>query len=153
MKSDIYKKRAEERKKGVLGYPMYKVYERLGTYVPSLQKGKEIQITATTDAGKSKFWRSMFLVDIYMLWKRGLTPNFQPRFIINLLEDTKTELEDALYSSMVYRFTGKNITATKLNSLGKDELTKEDFTMIDKVEPFVEELLSFCHIFDNTYNG
>ena len=152
-RSDYYKQLAELRNTAPIGYPMYLMYNKLGDYVPSLIKGAQIQITATTDAGKSKFWRSMFLVDIYIAWKRGLTPKFEPRFIINLLEDTRADLEDALFSSLVYRLTGRNITATSLKSLGKYKLTKDDFIAIERVEPYVEQLLSFCYIFDNTYNA
>lgn len=152
-KSEIYKQRAEKRKSGVLGYPVYLIYEKLGKYVPTLQKGKEVQITASTDAGKSKFWRSMFLIDIYLLWKKGKTPNFKPRFIIHLLEDTKSELEDFLYSSLIYRIHRQNITSVKLNSLDGVELTETEFQLVDSVEEYVEELLSFCYIFDNTYNA
>jgi len=153
MKSKIYRERAKQRKSGVIGYPMYMVYEKLGKFVPTLQKGKEVQITASTDAGKSKLWRSMFLIDIYLLWKKGKTPNFKPRFIIHLLEDTKSELEDFLYSSMIYRMKRVNLTTIKLNSLDGVELTEEEFRLIDEVELYVKELLSFCHIFDNTYNA
>lgn len=136
----------------VLGYPMYLHSPKLGKFIPSIPRGKCIHITASTNVGKSMFWRWYFLIAPFLIFKANPDSGFIPKFIIFLLEETYDQLYDNLVSSFIFIKFGKIIDPSKLAGQSEEIITDSELKYVDYVIPVVEELLSYCTIRDNIYN-
>lgn len=150
---EIYKQNQQLRLSGkVIGYPFYLTSPKLGQFIPSIPKGKSIHITSNTNVGKSNFWRVYFLIFPYIIWKQYPDSNFKPRWIIFLLEETYEQLYDALVSAFCFIKHHKIIEPGKLRGLSETIITNEELHLVESIIPIVEDLLSYCHVFDKIYN-
>ncbi len=140
------------RDKKVIGYPFYLSSPKLGQFIPSIPRGKCLHVTASTNVGKSMFWRWYFLISPYLIYKMNPESNFKPKFIIFLLEETYEQLYDNLVSSFIFVKFGKVIAPAKLVGHAEDIISDAEMQYVEQVIPTVEDLLSHCKIVDNVYN-
>ena len=146
---DNQKKRLEGK---VLGYPFYATSPKLGKFIPAIPKGKAIHVTASTNVGKSQFWRWYFLVAPYLLWKLNPDSNFKPRFIIFLLEETYDQLYNSLVCMFVFIKYKVIIDPSKLEGFSEQIISDKELEMVDSIIFNVEEILSLAKVVDNVYN-
>ena len=136
----------------VIGYPFYVTSPKLGQFVPSIPKGKCIHISASTNVGKSMYWRYYFLISPYLVYKINPDANFKPRWIIFLLEETYDQLYDNLVSSFVFIKFNVIIEPSKLRGLAETIISDEELKLVEQVVPAVEDILSMCKVYDHIYN-
>ncbi|MCK9429322.1 MAG: hypothetical protein M0R17_04910 [Candidatus Omnitrophica bacterium] len=150
---DIYRINQKLRQEGkVIGYPFYLTSPKLGQFIPSIPKKKAIHITASTNIGKSQYWRYYFLISPYIIYKTYPDSNFKPRWIIFLLEETYEQLYDNLISMFIFIKHKKIVEPGKLRGLIETIITDEELRLVEQVTPLVEDLLSYCTVRDNIYN-
>jgi hypothetical protein len=148
-----YKISQKLRQEGkVIGYPFYATSANLGQFIPAIPKAKCIHVTANTNVGKSQFMRWYFLVAPYLLYKLNPNSNFKPKFILFLLEESKEQLQDSLFSIFIFVKFKTIIEPAKLNGFSEDIITDEELKLVEAVEPYVTELLLLCNVIDNVYN-
>ncbi|MCP4255035.1 MAG: hypothetical protein GY775_16835 [Candidatus Scalindua sp.] len=148
-----YKEIQALRQRGeVVGYPLYLSSNKLGKLIPSIPKGKCVQVTASTNVGKSQFWRWYFLISPFIIYKSNPEAKFIPRFIIFLLEETYEQLYDTLVANFIFIKFKKIVEPGKLTGLSETIITDEELKLSEQVIPLVEELMSLCAVIDNVYH-
>lgn len=106
------------------GIPYYKIYPRFGEEFPSLEKGNQGMLSASSGIGKTHWWIEMMYFQVFLLYKRmlfnGVDPGFKPLFKIALLENTKREFEYRVLSRIYAYLSGEIISAKRLR--GRDSV-------------------------------
>lgn len=152
---EILKNRQLRKEGKFIGIPLYKIFPKLSTFLPSFPKGAMWLISAATGIGKSKFARFLIRA-IYSIYKdyeaKGKNPGFKPYFIIFLTEESRDELIIGLTSSLIKAKYNYSLSKLQILSMAKDQMSDEEFGYIRGVQPELKELLSFMHINDSIYN-
>jgi len=148
-----YKKAKQDRLEGKYnGAPLFYHFPRLGSYIPTIPKGRQLMFLGGSGVGKSQSWIGMVLLPVYDLIKNY---NYKAKFHIFLLEDEKELFEDRLFCRILYAISGKKveIDPMELNSMRKTPLSSKVEEMLEEVDKIVEDILSYCDIYDSTYHA
>lgn len=146
----FYKQSKENREQGIYnGIPIYKIFPRFGTLIPTFSKGDQMLIVASNGIGKSQFWIGMVLYPTYKLIKKE---GIKVKFIIFLLEDTVEMLIDRLFSMVLFDKYGIKADGLTIKSLRENPIKSDTYNKIEEVSPIVEDILSYCHIEDSISN-
>ena len=147
------KKLREEGK--FIGIPLYKIFPKLSTVLPSLPRGSAWMISAASGVGKSKFAR-FIIKSIYSIYKeyinKGLNPGFKPKFLIFLTEESKLDLKIAMTSALIKDKYNYDLDKLKILSMSLHPLTNLELSYIEGVEKELNELISFMDINDTISN-
>lgn len=81
--------------------------------------------------------------------------NYKAKFHIFLLEDPRELFEDRLFCRVLYLKSGKKLSVDpmELNSMKKNPVSKEVEDLFEEVDKVVEDILSYCTIYDSVYNA
>ena len=148
-----YRKAKQDRIDGKFnGAPLFFSFPRLGELVPVIPKGRQLMFLGGSGSGKSQLWIGLILMPIYNLIKNK---GYKAKFHIFLLEDTKELLEDRLFCRVLYLRSGKKLSVDpmELNSMKKNPVSKEVEDLFEETDKIVEDILSYCTIYDSVYNA
>lgn len=159
---DRYKKNLDLRKDGKYpGIPLFKIYPKLGKYIPSLPREVTMIFFGSTGSGKTQ-WHKRLCLNIAIQHHLG-NINTKPLFILNLLEESIEEYEDSLITMLYYdifrkeilRGEMKKISKLRLNSYTEKTLHDDEFKRIkERVSPTLDILLGkYYRLEDNVYNA
>lgn len=145
-----YKELKQQRLNGKFnGAPLFYSFPLLGSLIPVISKGNQIMTIAGSGVGKSQSWIGLYLLPFYKLAKQV---NYKIKFIIFLLEDPKTLLIDRLFCHVFKTKFDIDIDPLELNSLKKNPLSNEKEAKLEEVNAIVNDILTYCIIYDNIYN-
>lgn len=135
-----------------IGMPIYKIFPRLGKYIPVIPKGIQIAFSAGSGVGKSNSWVGIILYTAYKLKKLEPNSNHKYRFLIVLLEDTVDKFVTMLYSMILYDKYGIIADGLTLNSFRESAMSNDIESKLEDVQNEIDELLKYCEIVDSIAN-
>lgn len=148
----VYEKNRELKAAGkVVGFPVYNKFSRLSSYLPAIPKGKGVMITSYSGVGKTKIWKDLFMWTAIMLGEH--VDNFNPKIILNLLEEEKDEFIDSFLCDYIYRVKRIIIDPLELNSFGPEALAEDKYRLVKECEEAAMTLMNkYVLIEDNVYH-
>lgn len=150
-RKEHYKENKANRLEGKhVGVPLYKYFPKLGVVMPTIPKQTQIMFTAGSGVGKSQAWLGLILYPTYKLIK---AESIKVLFVIHLLEDSIDFLIDRLYSCVAFNEFNVELDSLYLNSMKSDVLSDKDEELLNKIEPIVADILSYCKINDSIFNS
>lgn len=136
-----------------IGFPLYYVYPRLENYLPSIPTGKNIMITSFSGVGKTKLVKGTFIWPAIALGE--IMDDFDPIFILNLLEEEKEEFKDSFLCDYIFRKTNGSVIIDPLEllSFGAKALTEEKYKVVRELEEECFALMDkYIILEDGIYN-
>ncbi len=150
--NELKDKREQKEQGKFFGVPLYESFPRLGEYLPSIPRGCMIMLTANSGVGKTQGWKGIFLKTVIDFIKNHPDAGIKPHFLLFLLEETKNEFIDSLFSMLLYENYKLVIDPLTLNSEYKHLLPKETLELLDKIQDQAEFIMNFITIEDSIYN-
>ncbi len=136
----------------VSGIPLYESFPRLGEYIPSIQKGSLMMITANSGVGKTQAWKGIFLKSVFDYLTNHPDTNIKPQFILFLLEESQDEFIDSLFSMLLYKRYKIEYSPLQLSSEHKKELPEDIIQKLESIQEEAENIMSYIIIVDSIYN-
>lgn len=125
-------------------------FPRLAKKFPGFEKGKMIEITASSGIGKTKFTKFFCITSIYNFIKNN--PSYKVKLWYFALEETEDEFWLSFISTMLYEKFNIELSTAELKSLGDYTLTDDVLEKIKECELFVNELAQFVEVIDYIHN-
>ncbi len=125
-------------------------FPRLAEKFPGFEKGKLIELTASSGIGKTKFTKFFCITSIYTFIKQN--PDTKVKLWYFALEETSEEFWLSFVSTMLYEKFGIELSTAQLKSLGKFTISEEHLQKVRECEKFVTELAEFVEVIDYTHN-
>jgi hypothetical protein len=149
----VYEKNRELKAAGkVVGFPLYEKFSKLENYLPSIPKGKGGMITSFSGVGKTKLWKDMFMWQLIILGETQ--DNFNPKIVINLLEEEREEFEDSFLCDYIFRKTGVVIDPLELNSFTSSPLEEKKYKLVQELEEASRILMNkYVLVEDGVYHA
>lgn len=134
------------------GIPIFHKYTRFGDYMPALIKGVMYLVTAHSGVGKTQFWKDFFLFLPIQIMKAYPKYGIKLKFIIFLLEESKTEFIDNVISGLLWREKKIAVDPLELKSMKKTPVSREILNAIREIQPLIDEVLDMCELHEDIYN-
>jgi len=149
---ELKNKREQKEQGKFFGVPLYESFPRLGEYLPSIPRGCMIMLTANSGVGKTQAWKGIFLKTVIDFVKNHPNSGVKPHFLLFLLEETRNEFIDSLFSMLLYENYEIVVDSLTLNSEYKYLLSPDIIEKLEALQIQAEYIMSFITIEDSIYN-
>jgi len=134
-----------------IGIPYFEIYKRFGEDFPTIEKGHQGMLTASSGVGKTHWWIEMLLFRLWIFVDKqrrdGKELGFIPVFKIALLENTKKEFEYRVLSRILAHLTNRVFPAKQLKGRGKEIMDRDIIIKYQaKANEIFKEIMSWCTV-------
>lgn len=135
----------------VNGIPLKPFFPALSKYLPAIQKGNQILVTASSGVGKTQISKYLFAIVPYLYSK--MNPNYKYKVLWFALEESKQEFFDSIMLYFTEQKYQKRLSMHTLQNVDEScKLDSDIISMLESNELEMEEFFSNIEVIDTISN-